>query len=100
MGYKVVGIDKRQAPLDLAKKLKYSPDLILDATQPASENLKLIDQIDSSRQRSGVDATIYATDNLSAFQYAVDITRKHGTVIVLGQPEEKLPVNFYDLIFR
>lgn len=30
----------------------------------------------------------------------MDVIRKHGTMIVLGQPSEPIPIKFVDLIFK
>lgn len=48
----------------------------------------------------GLDATVLATDQQSAFDFAAAITRKHGTVVLLGQPDKGISMSFYNMIFR
>ncbi|KAF8589806.1 GroES-like protein [Ramaria rubella] len=93
MGLRVVSVDVRQAPLDLVKSLKYAPDFALDATKGVEFALKKIGE-------GGVDATIMATDAISAHEYGLMLTKKHGIFVVIGQPFEPIPIHYNHLIFR
>jgi D-arabinose 1-dehydrogenase-like Zn-dependent alcohol dehydrogenase len=103
MEFKVVAIDNRQQPLELVQNLKYSPDLILDSSKIDAENaIQQINKIQSTAktQYPGADATLVLTDPISAYKYALAITKKHGTMMVVGVPHEPIPIEFRDLIFR
>jgi len=93
MGLRVVCVDARQAPLDLVKGLKYAPDYAIDATKGIEFALKEIGG-------EGVDATLMATDSIPAHEYGLNLTRKHGTFVVIGQPFDPIPVHYNYLIFR
>lgn len=55
-GYKVVGIDARPEPIDLAKSLKYPPDLVLDATKIKTEDaLPKVKELDPEKPFEGLD---------------------------------------------
>ncbi|KIJ23322.1 hypothetical protein M422DRAFT_39670 [Sphaerobolus stellatus SS14] len=92
MGLKVVCVDARQAPLDLVQKLKYAPDFALDATKGVDYALKTIS--------GDVDATLMATDSLAAHEYGLQLTKKHGTFVIIGQPTDPIPIHYSHLIFR
>lgn len=93
MGLRVVCVDVRQAPLDLVKGLKYAPDYAIDATKGVEYALQEIND-------EGVDATIMATDAIPAYSYGLQLTKKHGTFVVVGQPFESIPIHYNQLIFR
>ncbi|KIJ35816.1 hypothetical protein M422DRAFT_61229 [Sphaerobolus stellatus SS14] len=93
MGLRVVCVDSRQAPLDLVRGLKYAPDFAIDATKGVEYALKEIGS-------EGADATLMATDAIPAYEYGLQLTRKHGTFVVIGQPFEPIPIHYTHLIFR
>ncbi|KAL4891027.1 chaperonin 10-like protein [Aspergillus ambiguus] len=99
MGYKVAAVDVKQSSLDLVKSHRLNPDLCLLATQSAEDALKQIgDTIPGPYP--GLDATILATDHPAAFEFAATITRKHGTVVLLGQPENGITMSYQNIIYR
>ena len=103
MDLKVVAIDNRPEPLELMKTLKYSPDLIIDSSKTDAENaIKQIQSLQSTAPDvyPGVDVALVLTDPIPAYKYALAITKKHGTMVVVGQPRESIPIEFRDLIFR
>lgn len=103
MGIKVIAIDNRKEPLELVKNLKYPPDLLINSSQTNSENaIKQIDPLKPTfgANYPGADATLVLTDPIPAYKYALAITKKHGTMVVVGQPREPIPIEFRDLIFR
>ncbi|KAF8587918.1 GroES-like protein [Ramaria rubella] len=93
MGLRVVAVDVRQAPLDLAKGLKHPPDYVIDAT-------KGIDNAIKELGGEGVDASIIAADANAAFEFGLDLTRKHGTFVAIGLSPEPMLVHYNHLIFR
>jgi hypothetical protein len=55
-GYKVVGIDARPEPVELAKTLKYTPDLALLASETkAEEALEKIKKMTPDKAFEGID---------------------------------------------
>jgi D-arabinose 1-dehydrogenase-like Zn-dependent alcohol dehydrogenase len=103
MELKVVAIDNRPEPLELIQKLKYSPDLTIDSSKTDAENaIKQINTLKSTAKNNypGADVTLVLTDPIPAYKYALAITKKHGTMVVVGQPREPIPIGFRDLIFR
>ncbi|KAF8519021.1 chaperonin 10-like protein [Hysterangium stoloniferum] len=94
MGLTVAAIDTRQAPLDLAKSLKYPPDFIIDAT-------KGVEHAKKEMGGTGPDATIVATDADDAFNFGLALTRKHGTFVIVGLPKSgAITVPWQILVFR
>ncbi|KZO91263.1 GroES-like protein [Calocera viscosa TUFC12733] len=93
MGLRVVAVDSRSAPLELVQTLRHPPDITLNSsTTPVSAAL--------AQLPFQVDASIIATDALPAYDYALNLTRRHGTVVVVGQPGEPIPVQYGMLVFR
>ncbi|CAG9984548.1 unnamed protein product [Clonostachys byssicola] len=99
MGYKVVAIDVKQSSLDLANSYELKPDVNILATQPASEAMETITEAIKGHY-PGVDAAILATDAPPAFDFAAAITRKHGTLVLLGQPEKGINMSYTNVIYR
>lgn len=78
---------------------QHSPDALILATDPVDVSLQKIDQIVSSPYR-GLDATVLATDHPSAFKLAAALTRKHGTMVLLGQPEKGITMSYRTVIYK
>lgn len=103
MGYKVVAIDNRPEPLELVQQTKYPPDLIIDASKTdAADAIKQINSLHTPTKHNypGADATLVLTESISAYKYALNITRKHGTMMVVGISREPIPIASSDFIFR
>ncbi|CCG81730.1 Alcohol dehydrogenase [Taphrina deformans PYCC 5710] len=101
MGLNVVAIDSRKEPIDLAKTLKYPPDLTINVKDTeAKDAMKRISEMRKNTDWPGLDACIVATDSSPAFLYSADITRKHGLMVVVGQPADPVQVTYHSLIFR
>ena len=72
-------MDLNDFRLDFAKKF--------GATPIRSDNLNLVKKITDDTSR-GVDVAIVATSNLHAFQDAIKLVRKGGTVVMFGVPSK------------
>ncbi|KAH6971639.1 chaperonin 10-like protein [Ilyonectria sp. MPI-CAGE-AT-0026] len=101
MGYKVVAIDTRDEPLALMSTLppRLQPDLVLNAKSGVPAALEAISTAFSSStvpslRATGVDFALVSTDALPAFAFATDIIEKHGTLVVVGQPEKPIPMPY------
>ncbi|KAL5358972.1 chaperonin 10-like protein [Aspergillus floccosus] len=99
MGYKMAAVDVKQSSLDLVNSYRLKPDLCLLATQPAEEAMQQVSQAIPGPY-PGLDATVLATDHPAAFEFAAAITRKHGTIVLLGQPENGITMSYQNIIYR
>lgn len=101
MGLQVVALDTRAEPISLAKSLKYPPDMTINVKETeAKDAMKQIARLEKNEAWPGLDACIVATDAPPAFLYSADITRKHGLMVVVGQPADPVQVTYNSLIFR
>lgn len=78
--------DVNRFRLDFAKKLGITESI--DATDPAKNNIIL-----THTSGLGVDAAIVATGSLAAFQDAINMVRKGGTVVMFGVPSKGAAIN-------
>lgn len=98
MGLRVVCVDSRQAPLDLVKSLKFEPVYIIKAEfislsysliralqDYAIDATKGIEYALAEFKGHDVDAVIMCTDSVPAYEYGLQMVRKHGTYVVVGQ---------------
>ncbi|KAH8885362.1 alcohol dehydrogenase [Thozetella sp. PMI_491] len=92
-GLKVVGVDARDEGLALAREL--GADLVIDAR---GEN-QAIALFVREATGGGVDATIALADAPGATALSAAITKMHGTVVQVGQPDE-VRIPFYEFVFR
>ncbi|RGP74665.1 sphingosine n-acyltransferase lag1 [Fusarium sporotrichioides] len=99
MGYQVAAIDAKQDTLDLVSSYALKPDISILATDPPESSMKKITDVVKS-DYPGLDATIIATDAPAAFDLAAQLTRKHGTMVLLGQPEKGITLSYHNIIFR
>ncbi|KAH8424004.1 uncharacterized protein LDX57_001759 [Aspergillus melleus] len=99
MGYKVAAIDVKQPALDAVASYAHSPDISILATDPVEKSLDKINAVISSAY-PGLDATVLATDHPSAFELAAALTRKHGTMVLLGQPEKGITMSYMTTIYK
>lgn len=92
-------MDVKQTSLDLVSSHALKPDLCLLARTPIPE---AVDRISAAVKGvyPGVDATILATDASAGIRFAADITSKHGTLVLLGQPKDGVTLTARDLIYR
>ncbi|OQO08856.1 hypothetical protein B0A48_05746 [Cryoendolithus antarcticus] len=95
LGLKVVGIDARDEGLALTEE--YGADLVVDARKGKEANVKEIQ--DATPGNLGVDASVTLAEADSAAGLACAVTRMHGTMIQIAQPDE-VKVPFAELIFR
>jgi alcohol dehydrogenase, propanol-preferring len=95
-----VGVDSRKEPLELTRSLKYTADLLIDSSQGKDKALEEIKKLKKNNDFPGLDAVVIATGANEAFEFGADLLRKHGTLIVVGQPAEKIAFSFFQFIFR
>ncbi|RFU32462.1 hypothetical protein B7463_g3861, partial [Scytalidium lignicola] len=93
-GLKVIGIDARDEGLQLNREC--GADLTIDARQGKDAITEIVQKTTSS---TGVDATLNVSDHPTAAALAVAVTKMHGKMIQIAQPDE-VSVPFRELIFR
>ncbi|KAK3370606.1 chaperonin 10-like protein [Podospora didyma] len=98
-GLRVIGVDARDAGLELTKES--GADVVIDARKGKDEVVKEVRAATGEKKGSdwGADATITLADVDSAAALACAITRMHGDMIQVAQPDQvKIP--FQELVFR
>ncbi|KAF5974825.1 sphingosine n-acyltransferase lag1 [Fusarium coicis] len=99
MGYQVAAIDVKQDALDLVASYDLKPDICILSTDPAETSMEKIANVING-DYPGLNASILATDAPAAFDLAARLTRKHGTMVLLGQPEKGITLSYQNVIFR
>lgn len=94
-GLQVVGIDARDDGLAITKAM--GADVVVDARQGKDEVVKEVQAI--TEGGAGADATLTLADAGGAAALACAVTRMHGTMVQIAQPEE-IVVPFQELVFR
>lgn len=95
----MAAVDVKQSALDAVASYRHSPDALILATDSVETSLRKIDEVVSSNYR-GLDATVLATDHPAAFELAAALTRKHGTMVLLGQPEKGITMSYHTVIYK
>ncbi|TKA67971.1 hypothetical protein B0A55_09658 [Friedmanniomyces simplex] len=94
LGLKVIGIDARDEGIALTKE--YGADVVVDARQGKEEAVKAVQEVTKGE---GADATVCISDAPTAAGLACAVTRMHGTMVQIAQPDEVV-IPFPELIFR
>ena len=95
LGLKVVGIDARNEGLALSKQS--GADLVVDVRQGDQEVVK---QVHAFTDGVGVDAAVNVSDATTAAATACAVTKKHGVMVQVAQPQPSVNIPFEELIFR
>ncbi|KAI1417933.1 GroES-like protein [Hypoxylon sp. FL1857] len=94
MGVNVLGIDARGEGLRVSSEC--GADVVVDARKGKAE---VVGQVQSVTGGEGAHAAIVLADAEGATALAAAVTRMHGTVVQLAQPDEvKIP--FQEFVFR
>ncbi|KAI0142521.1 GroES-like protein [Hypoxylon sp. NC0597] len=94
MGIRVVGIDARDEGLGVSREA--GADVVLDARKGRAE---VVGEVQRVTGGEGARAAIVLADAEGATALAAAVTRTHGTVVQLAQPDEvKIP--FHEFVFR
>lgn len=94
LGLKVIGVDARDEGLELTKK--GGADIVVDAR---AGNEDVVKQVQKVTNNEGATATLNVSDSPKAMATACAITKMHGTVIQIAQPENVV-IPYRELIFR
>lgn len=94
LGLRVLGIDARDGALDLSREL--GAEAVLDARLGAREVVEWAQIVTGGH---GADATVVLSDAHGAAALGCAVTRMHGTVVQVAQPDE-VCVPFQEIVFR
>ena len=104
LGYRVVAIDVKDAPLELVKSHRLKPDMTINLAKekPFDASKRITRELRSHENIpfDGLDAAIVATDPVGAFVGAIDLLSRHGLLVVVGQPKDPIPIRYIDVIFK
>jgi alcohol dehydrogenase, propanol-preferring len=93
-GLNVIAIDARDEGLELSKKT--GADVVIDARTSKS---KIVAEVQAVTGGDGADATIVLADADDSAALGCAITRMHGTVVQIAQPDE-IKIPFQEFVFR
>lgn len=94
LGLHIIGIDARDEGLALTKE--YGADIIVDARKGKEEAVKEVHKVTNGM---GADATINISDAPEAAALACAVTKMHGTMVQIAQPDT-ITIPFPEVIFR
>ncbi|KAK4508672.1 hypothetical protein PRZ48_002411 [Zasmidium cellare] len=102
MGFRTIGVDAADGPLDLARSLGTKAEVI-DARETKMEELKSrLGEEDgkSLRDEMGVDAAFILIENQRGFDFGFDLIKNHGTCVVVSYSEAGFRISSRDLVYR
>lgn len=94
LGLMVIGIDARDEGIALSKET--GADVVIDARDGKD---KVVEQVQKITGGAGADSTVCLSDAKSAAGLACAVTKMHGTMVQIAQPET-VDIPFAELIFR
>jgi len=94
LGLQVIGVDARDEGLSLSKD--NGADVVVDARKGKEEAVKEVHKVTNGM---GADATICISDAPTAAGLACALTKMHGLMVQIAQPDE-VTIPFPELIFR
>ncbi|EMC91465.1 hypothetical protein BAUCODRAFT_80457 [Baudoinia panamericana UAMH 10762] len=94
LGLQIIGVDARDEGLALTKE--NGADVVVDARKGKEEAVK---EVQSVTNGMGADATITLSDHPTAAGLACAVTKMHGTMVQIAQPDE-VTIPFQEIIFR
>jgi D-arabinose 1-dehydrogenase-like Zn-dependent alcohol dehydrogenase len=99
LGLETIAVDSRDAPLEMCKTLPYPPDVTFNSSSYDPSNQE---SVAAAIKACGghADAVVMATDAIPAYKFGFELVKKHGLLMVVGQPADPIPVTFTDLIFK
>nr|POE90208.1 alcohol dehydrogenase 5 [Quercus suber] len=94
IGLKVIGLENRDAGLDLSEK--YGANIVVDSRKGKAT---VVDEVQAVTAGQGADATICLSDHKDSPSLACAVTKMHGTMVQIALPDI-VEVPFSELIFR
>lgn len=93
-GLKVIGVDARDDGLEISKAL--GADVVVDARKGKEAVVK---EVQEATDGIGADATVTLSDAESAAALAAAVTKMHGTMVQIAQPENVV-IPFQEFVMR
>lgn len=102
MGYKVLGFDAADGPLELARGLETGAKIVDVRARSAEDVRRDIGEEDGKSERGeiGLNAVIILPESQAAFEYGMKLLRNHGRCVVVSFPNKGFHVDAGDLVFR
>jgi D-arabinose 1-dehydrogenase-like Zn-dependent alcohol dehydrogenase len=102
LGYKVLGVDAAEGPLELAKGLGTGAKIIDARSKDAAGIVRALGAEDGKNDTGdmGVDAVIILPESQAAFDYGMKLLKTHGKCVVVSFPEEGFHISARDVVFR
>lgn len=102
MGFKVLGVDNADAPLQLARSVASDARIVDARAEDAGDVAAQLGREDGKHDRGdvGLDAVIVLPESQKAFDYGVALLRNHGKCVVVSFPEAGFHVSARDVVFR
>ncbi|CAG8971790.1 hypothetical protein HYALB_00001899 [Hymenoscyphus albidus] len=94
LGLYVIAIDAREEALQLAQQC--GGDVVVDARIGKE---KVVEEVQKVTEKLGAEATLNFSDHETAAATAAAVTRNHGVMVQIAQPEN-VSVPFMELVFR
>lgn len=92
-------LDTREPPLELVRGLRLGPDAAVNIKDAKASDKDAVAKL--AKDVGGApDAIIVATDAIPAFELALELVKKHGLMMVVGQPADPIPVSYLHVIFK
>jgi propanol-preferring alcohol dehydrogenase len=102
MGYKVLGVDAADGPLQLARSLDTGAKIVDARVEKAADIVQQLGSEDSKKYTAemGLDAVIILPESQEAFDYAMTLLKTHGKCVVVSFPEKGFHISARDVVFR
>ncbi|KAF4617073.1 hypothetical protein G7Y89_g15076 [Cudoniella acicularis] len=102
MGYKVLGMEAADGPLELAKSLNTGARIVDVKLESASEIVSQLGKEDGKNEKTemGLDAVIILPESQKAFEYGMKLLRNRGKCVVVSFPDEGFHFSAGDVVFR
>lgn len=102
MGYRVLGVDAADGPLQLAKGLETGARIVDARSEKAADVVQQIGAEDGKKDigEMGLDAVIVLPESQAAFDYSMTLLKTHGRCVVVSFPENGFHISARDVVFR
>ncbi|KAK7185643.1 alcohol dehydrogenase GroES-like domain-containing protein [Paraphaeosphaeria sporulosa] len=102
MGFKTLGVDAADGPLNLARSLDTGAQIVDARSEKAADVVEQLGAEDGKRDlgEKGVDAVIILPESQAAFDYGMTLLKSHSKCVVVSFPEAGFHVSSRDIVFR
>lgn len=102
MGYKVLGMEAADGPLELAKSLETGARIVDVKVEAASQVVDELGREDGKTEKTemGLDAVVILPESQKAFDYGISLLRNRGKCVIVSFPKEGFHFSAGDVVFR